>query len=99
MTRLTPKPSPSPGRAPKVRHRAVTSRREREAAVARQAGLEPHLSLPAVAEILDLSPDGLRNKLESGRAPELKATKIFGRWRVPVSAIKALLSNGQGGGS
>jgi len=48
------------------------------------------------AALLGLAPKTLYNRLSHGGWPELRAFKLNGRWRVPVSSIKALLAPAQG---
>jgi hypothetical protein len=63
---------------------------------------ELHVPLREAARILGLAHGTLLNRLNRHEADELRAVKVFGRWKVPVSALRALLTatalptNGEG---
>lgn len=58
-------------------------------------GLEQYVTLQRAAEVLALAPATLYERLSRGELPELRATKILGRWRIPVSAIQDVCERGR----
>lgn len=40
------------------------------------------------ARLLGITPKALYRRLAAGRAPELRAVKVFGKWWVPKAAIR-----------
>ena len=53
---------------------------------------EVHVPLREAARILGVAHGTLLNRLNRHEARELRAVKVFGRWKVPVSALQALLT-------
>lgn len=49
-----------------------------------------YVSLHEAARLLGVTRWCLYRKLTCGEAPELGAVKVYGRWRIPVSAIRRL---------
>lgn len=66
---------------------------------AQGARIEPHVPLPEAARILGVAHKTLLCRLSRGEADELRAIKIFGRWKVPESALRDLTCPSVHGGS
>lgn len=52
------------------------------------------LTLQEAAARLRLSPKTLYNRLSRKQAKELRAVKVYGRWRIPEDAVEEILISG-----
>ncbi|HET7853019.1 MAG TPA: helix-turn-helix domain-containing protein [Candidatus Methylomirabilis sp.] len=52
------------------------------------------LTLQEAAARLRLSPKTLYNRLSRKQAKELRAVKVYGRWRIPADAVEDILASG-----
>jgi len=52
------------------------------------------LTLSEAASRLRLSPKTLYNRLSRDQAEELRAVKVYGRWRIPEEAVEDIVANG-----
>lgn len=54
--------------------------------------IEKHYTLSEISELLHISTRQLHNQIKSGKLP---ATKIFNKWQVSESTLKALIEEGK----
>ncbi|HET6372499.1 MAG TPA: helix-turn-helix domain-containing protein [Candidatus Polarisedimenticolia bacterium] len=55
---------------------------------------EDYVSLDRAAELLGVTAGCLYNRICQGKGHELRAAKVLGRWRIPLSAIRAIYAAG-----
>lgn len=57
--------------------------------------MDEHVSLAEAAKLLGLSVRTLYNKLSRGQGRELRAFKLYGKWRVPETAVEQIIRDAQ----